>query len=334
MNLFTAYGNSSGTTANDTAAIVESTTTNNAVLNVYQSTLSGLNYDIQQVGTNAANVYGGIFVNNTTNGTITYSGTVAAAVYTGTIENATNVAVTTDDATSATMYLTWVTALSGNLPNKASTALTWNPNSGTLGATVFSDGVASLTAGSLTGLVAVNSVVAGELEELETIGATTISAAQWAGLGAAGTFGISVMGAADEAAFQALITSPWADADIADAHSHAADSIDAITEIAAALKSGADLTLVTGTKGTVNQMAKWNTDGDAVASTIVEDGSEINAQALQFVTTGDIMGAINVSSKAGAYTIGTDDAHEAYGTLFTNSNVADLTLPASPAIGR
>ena len=55
--------------------------------------------------------------------------------------------------------------------------------------------------------------------------------------------------------------------------------------------------------------------------------------SLQFVTTGDIMGGINVSSKAGAYTIGTDDAHEAYGTLFINSNVADLTLPASPAVG-
>ena len=62
-------------------------------------------------------------------------------------------------------------------------------------------------------------------------------------------------------------------------------------------------------------------------------GTEINYSALQMVTTGDIMGGINVSSKAGAYTIGTDDAHEAYGTMFTNSNVADLTLPASPAVG-
>ncbi|MHC4635855.1 MAG: hypothetical protein ACYSYU_11740, partial [Planctomycetota bacterium] len=153
MNLFAANGNSIGTTANDTAAIVESTTTNNAVLNVYTSVLNGLNYDIQQVGTNEANVYGGVFVNNTTNGTITYSGTLAAAVYTGTIENATNTAITNDDATSAEMYPTWVTANTGNLPQKtSSTKLTWNPNSGTLSATVFSDGTGSLTAGALSGI--------------------------------------------------------------------------------------------------------------------------------------------------------------------------------------
>jgi len=60
--------------------------------------------------------------------------------------------------------------------------------------------------------------------------------------------------------------------------------------------------------------------------------TEINT-TLQLVTTGDIMGGINVSSKAGAYTVGTDDAHEAYGTLFTNSNVANLTLPATEVVG-
>ena len=59
-------------------------------------------------------------------------------------------------------------------------------------------------------------VIQTELAELETIDATTISAAQWAGLGASLTFGISVMAAADEAAFQALVTVPWADAYVAD----------------------------------------------------------------------------------------------------------------------
>ena len=44
----------------------------------------------------------------------------------------------------------------------------------------------------------------------------------------------------------------------------AADSIDAITEIAAALKSGADATLITGTKGTSGHLAAWNADGDLV----------------------------------------------------------------------
>lgn len=54
------------------------------------------------------------------------------------------------------------------------------------------------------------------------------------------------------------------DADMVDAHSHAADSIDAITEIAAALKSGADGTLMTGTAGTDTYTAVFNADGDVV----------------------------------------------------------------------
>lgn len=45
-----------------------------------------------------------------------------------------------------------------------------------------------------------------------------------------------------------------------------ADAVDAITEIAAALKSGADATLVTGTAGTSGNLAQWNGDGDAVDS--------------------------------------------------------------------
>jgi len=44
----------------------------------------------------------------------------------------------------------------------------------------------------------------------------------------------------------------------------AADSVDAITEIAAALKSGSDGTVVTGTAGTSTYTAIWNADGDLV----------------------------------------------------------------------
>ena len=60
--------------------------------------------------------------------------------------------------------------------------------------------------------------------------------------------------------------------------------------------------------------------------------TELNFSAFQMVTTGDIMGGINISSKAGAYVIGTDDANENQGTLFTNSSVADLTLPGTTAV--
>lgn len=45
-----------------------------------------------------------------------------------------------------------------------------------------------------------------------------------------------------------------------------ADHIDAITEIASALKSGADTTLVTGTAGADTECAQWNADGDLVTS--------------------------------------------------------------------
>jgi len=47
-----------------------------------------------------------------------------------------------------------------------------------------------------------------------------------------------------------------------------ADFIDLITEIAAALKTGTDGTLVTGTAGTSGNLAEWNADGDAIDSSL------------------------------------------------------------------
>ena len=47
--------------------------------------------------------------------------------------NATNTGITDDTSTNASMYLTWVTANTGNLPQKVtSTKLTFNPSSGVL----------------------------------------------------------------------------------------------------------------------------------------------------------------------------------------------------------
>ena len=45
-----------------------------------------------------------------------------------------------------------------------------------------------------------------------------------------------------------------------------ADAVDAITEIASALKSGVDATLITGTEGTNGNCAQWNADGDLIDS--------------------------------------------------------------------
>lgn len=51
---------------------------------------------------------------------------------------------------------------------------------------------------------------------------------------------------------------------------HSTDAIDAITEIAATLKTGSDSKLVTGTAGTDGYLSKWNGDGDLV------DGAELS----------------------------------------------------------
>jgi len=62
------------------------------------------------------------------------------------------------------------------------------------------------------------------------------------------------------------LTNKTLTAPVINAPALSADSVDAITEIAASLKSGADATLITGTAGTANNLVLWNIDGDAVDS--------------------------------------------------------------------
>jgi hypothetical protein len=65
--------------------------------------------------------------------------TAGAATTATTATNATNTAITDDTTTNATMYPTWVTSTTGNLPQKvSSTKMTFNPSTGTLTATVMS----------------------------------------------------------------------------------------------------------------------------------------------------------------------------------------------------
>jgi hypothetical protein len=60
--------------------------------------------------------------------------TVSAATTATTATNATNTAITDDTTTNATMYPTWVTTTTGNLPQKtSSTKLAFNPSAGALG---------------------------------------------------------------------------------------------------------------------------------------------------------------------------------------------------------
>jgi hypothetical protein len=89
---------------------------------------------------------------------------VAATTFTGALSgnatsatNATNTGITEDTATAVSVYPTWVTANTGNLPQKTtSTRLSFVPSTGVLTATQFSGSGAGLTAvpaGQLSGTI-------------------------------------------------------------------------------------------------------------------------------------------------------------------------------------
>jgi len=75
------------------------------------------------------------------------------------------------------------------------------------------------------------------------------------------------------------------------------DALDALTEIAAALKSGADAKLITGTAGSNGNVSKWNSDGDLIGSNVTDaeletltDGSNadsLHAHALDLTLEGE-----------------------------------------------
>lgn len=83
----------------------------------------------------AVNLGTGLSFNPSTN---TLSTTTFAGSFSGTVTNATNIGITNDTTTDATMYPLWATANSGNLPAKvSSTKLSFNPSTGTLTTTAL-----------------------------------------------------------------------------------------------------------------------------------------------------------------------------------------------------
>jgi len=89
-----------------------------------------------------------------------------------------------------------------------------------------------------------------------------------------------------------------------------ADSIDAITEIASALKTGADGKLVTGTAGTSGNLASWNADGD-----LVDAGSAGTSAASQAQQETGTSTAVYVSP-------GTQEFHPSAAKFWVNADTA------------
>ena len=72
-----------------------------------------------------------------------------------------------------------------------------------------------------------------------------------------------------------------------------AGAVDTITEITAALKSGSDQTLITGTEGSNTEFAVWNSDGDLVAITTMTgntSGVKVTVPFLINVTSCAVLG--------------------------------------------
>ena len=78
------------------------------------------------------------------------------------------------------------------------------------------------------------------------------------------------------------------------------------------------------------KFTKTGTDGITVGT---DTGVTRVTTALQLVTTGYVLGPIKIVAKSSDYTIGTDDANEAYGAIFINTGASTrtFTLPSAVA---
>lgn len=108
---------------------VASSTNSNQVCDL----ATGLTFN-PSTNTMTTTTFVGALTGNATTATSATSATTAtSATSATTATNATNTAITDDTTTNATMYPTWVTAATGNLPQKvSSTKMSFNPGTSTL----------------------------------------------------------------------------------------------------------------------------------------------------------------------------------------------------------
>ena len=129
---------------------------------------------VAQGGTGIGTLTGLAYGNGTSAFTAATAAQVVAVIGTTAVTNATNAVntgVTDDTTTNATVYPTWVTTTTGNLPQKtSSTKLSFNPSTGVLSSTSFTGAgtgltgtASSLTAGTASALTTGNSYQVGSL---------------------------------------------------------------------------------------------------------------------------------------------------------------------------
>ncbi|MFA4917492.1 MAG: hypothetical protein WC560_12600, partial [Syntrophales bacterium] len=123
---------------------------------------------------------------------------------TGTATNATNTGITDDTTTAATMYPTWVTTTTGNLPQKvSSTKLSFIPSTGVLTATGFSGPLTGNVTGNVSGTAA--TVTGAAQSAITSVG--TLTGLTMGGTLAMGVNSITMTGSL--AATGARVTKGW-----------------------------------------------------------------------------------------------------------------------------
>ena len=123
------------------------------------------------------------------------------------------------------------------------------------------------------------------------------------------------------------ITFPNTDQTVGVATSAAADAIDAITEIASALKTGSDVKLVTGTAGASGNIAAWNADGDIV------DGGSTSPGSLGAFTAIEAAGGIATIGAANFIDIDGEGSAADDITELAGSAIGDLVVLQNSAAG-
>jgi len=337
LNLFSSWGKATTGTANDVGAYVNSTTTNNAVMSIYNSTLDGEEYDIQQSGTNSVSIYGGILVNALTSGTITYGGEMAIANISATttsggkyIYRADGTDVPVVDGGTGAGTFTDGGILIGNAANAfeataagltteilvgggAASAPVWTAATGT-GAPVRAtaptiDSPVITTAITATGLLADVHMANDAMDPDKLVGDTVdddlIDQAAIAGFGEA--------------------TAPkWTFTD-SDAGATATAIIDVVSTDGASEDSILQLTVTDS--GGVGQVY-LELDG---VDEQIQPQKPINMGALAFISTGTIMGAVKINIDADGMTQGEMTTAGMYGTMYFATGAGTWNLPAAAA---